>query len=79
MGLMKKEGERLFIQADGSRTRENSFRLKKKRFSLDGMEKFFTQRVMRHWNRLPRDAWAMDAPSLVAFKVRLDGDLSNLV
>jgi len=29
---------------------------------------------MRHCNRLPRE----DAPSLEAFKARLDGDVSNL-
>jgi len=34
-------------------------------------------RVVRHWNRLPRKA--MDAPSLVVFKARLDGALNNLV
>jgi len=34
-------------------------------------------RVVKHWHRLPREAVA--APSLAAFKVRLDGALSNLV
>ena len=38
---------------------------------------FFTMRVMRHWNRLPREA--VDVPSLEVFKARLDGALSNLV
>jgi len=32
---------------------------------------------VKHWNRLPREV--VDAPSLEAFKVRLDGVLSNLV
>ena len=40
-------------------------------------KKFFTMRVVRHWNRLPREA--VDFPSLEAFKARLDGALSNLV
>ncbi|PKU43552.1 hypothetical protein llap_6156 [Limosa lapponica baueri] len=35
------------------------------------------QRVVRHWNRLPREAVA--APSLEGCKARLDGALSNLV
>jgi len=39
--------------------------------------KFFTMRVVKHWNRLPREA--VDAPSLEEFKARLDGALSNLV
>ena len=34
-------------------------------------------RVLRDWNRLPREA--VDVPSLEVFKVRLDGALSNLV
>jgi len=34
-------------------------------------------RVVKHWNRLPREAVA--APSLEVFKARLDGALSNLV
>ena len=40
-------------------------------------KKFFTVRVVTHWNRLPREA--VDAPSLEEFKARLDGTLSNLV
>jgi len=34
-------------------------------------------RVVRHWNRLPREA--VDAPSLEVFKIRLEGAWSNLV
>jgi len=41
------------------------------------MKKFFIMRVMKHWNRLPREA--VDAPSLALFKARLNGALSNLV
>jgi len=33
--------------------------------------------VVKHWNRLPREV--VEAPSLVTFKIRLDGALSNLV
>ncbi|KFQ19957.1 hypothetical protein N332_08672, partial [Mesitornis unicolor] len=55
----------------------NGFTLKEGRFILDIRKKFFTVRVVRHWNRLPREA--VDAPSLEVFKARLDGDLSNLV
>ena len=49
----------------------------KGRFRLDIRKKFFTVRVVRHWNRLPSEV--VDAPSLEAFKARLDGALSNLV
>jgi len=34
-------------------------------------------RVLRLWNRLPREA--VDAPSLEVFKSRLDGALGKLV
>ena len=44
---------------------------------MDVRGKFFTERVVRCWNRLPREA--VDAPSLEVFKVRLDGALGNLV
>jgi len=39
--------------------------------------KFFTQRVVTPWNRLPKEA--VDAPSLEAFKARLDVALGSLV
>ena len=39
--------------------------------------KFFTQRVVTHWNRLPGEA--VDAPSLEAFGAGLDVALGGLV
>ena len=44
---------------------------------MDIRRKFFTQRVVTPWNRLPEEV--VDAPSLEAFKARLDVALGSLV
>ncbi|KFV01801.1 hypothetical protein N340_14248, partial [Tauraco erythrolophus] len=44
---------------------------------LDIRKTFFTVRVVKHWDRLPRGAVA--APFLEGFKARLNEALSNLV
>ena len=44
---------------------------------MDIRKKFFTQRVVMHWNTLPKEV--VHAPSLEAFKARLDVALGSLV
>jgi len=71
-------GDKLFSRACCDRTRGNGFKLREGIFRLDIRNNFFTMRVVKHWNRLPRAVVGTTA-CLVAFKIRLDGALSNLI
>ena len=76
-GAYKQEAELLFMRVDSDRTRGNGFKLRQGRFRLDIMRKFYTQRMVMHQNRLPKEV--VDSPCLETFKTHLDGYLCNVV
>jgi len=70
-GAYKKVRKILFTRAHSDRARDNDFKLKQGRFRLDIRKKFFTMRVVRHWNRLSKEV--VDASLPAVFKVSLHG------
>jgi len=60
-----------------NRTQGNRMKLRQGKFRLDIRKRFFTERVVGHWNRLLREV--VTASSLSEFKEHQEDVLSHMV
>ena len=70
-------GTDLFSLVSSDRICGNGSKLHQGRFRLDIKKHFFTKRVVKPWNRLPREA--VNAPDLSVYKRLLDNALNKML